>query len=1184
MSALQLGQRHYMATEAVAQRDAARRSSGSTASDSSLATGSWLGGKKRDWDNAFLSKYQDLEATLQENDQWLTMYLESVSGMRALKKPDFAISEALKTSSTKRRGRSRMDVRDVFGNATVKLSPLASQFNTANMWSLKKNAKRRSSQYGTLQGNTLNMAIAQMAMMPPKSPYLTNVGKHSGDSALARSNSAAAKTAAAVKRLQAIEGSPPGKPAADPVSASSDLTMTSPGPVSAVSDMSVASPQRTAPVSRAAQVAPVPTLRDMLLNNHSPMRPPLHERARSAGQRTTPFSTIKLNLGSMAYEGRADERQQMQRRAEHPASSTPSSAESTPERLVSAADLNRSRSVTASEGEGELTRSEDEVRDRFQKVQIAFSRGNSAMGSISEQSEAAAEPLAEAARQPSATTSVKHPQHQRRQEKEADGALLAIEVDEDIAAMYRDIDEVSKMLPTSQESSQHDDSEDASNSGGEGHGRGPKTGGRFVDVDIDQQPMDVRLDDLSVDVEDEATLLMKKKAGSPGKRKLSDGGRSVSNIPSSAASARVRAPVAAARGRGRGRGKVRAGLHPPAATAAAPAAAAAAPGGTLRRPGLAKKASGSSTASLRSQRPVDGGQQAAQRPEPRAAHHVAGGVNKPRVAAAAAAAAGSSSLATGPGRVAEYRRRFETAEGARNAPAAAAASFSSPVVAMRPGYAAAAHPPSAAAKRGAAAAAAAAAPAGSRSQIAKAPIRTAAAGQKSSTAAMREAARRAEAARINAAATPSLSSSGPAARTQRTAREPLAKAAARPESRLSRNSSDSSLRSQAADRRPRPAPLNLGDQPAARPSAIPIPKPKAAAAAAAASSRKADDSASLADSGKAGSADSGGWGLSSVISMLSPASWKQQAGVAKKSSAGCLLETPTNAGRQKSSAASPYDVDSPQTPYRPRPEHAGSRADLVMPSYTDMAVPLRRTSGDRSSLSSELSGRADGGEPEGSNRAKRPSHLGTYNQRLLDVAGGRLSGVSSFRSSFFSDDEGAAAGSPRASGQGVKRGPSMLRTKSTPDLAQAQQEELERRQQQQQAQYGAMKTPVRHKRSAEYTSIIPDGSNSPPEIESDYSDEYSDDEFSPAPKRKKNDLRIPAWATTPELAKGLRQQEKINPDRIFGRVKPLRVEEIFNRRQEGRRKPRNSSMIWTGSDALTAEDELEYIRRMGFDP
>ncbi|KAJ1934611.1 hypothetical protein FBU59_005644, partial [Linderina macrospora] len=132
----------------------------------------------------------------------------------------------------------------------------------------------------------------------------------------------------------------------------------------------------------------------------------------------------------------------------------------------------------------------------------------------------------------------------------------------------------------------------------------------------------------------------------------------------------------------------------------------------------------------------------------------------------------------------------------------------------------------------------------------------------------------------------------------------------------------------------------------------------------------------------------------------------------------------------------------------------------------------------------------------------------------------------------------------------------------------------------------SLTTPLKdHNNSEEYTSIIPAGSNSPPEIESDYSDEYSDEEFSPAEKakQKKNDFRIPRWATSPELIKGLKQQERVNPDRIFGKVRPIRVEEIFGRRDAERHRPRNSSMVWTGRDALSPEEELEYIRRMGFE-
>ncbi|KAJ2133646.1 hypothetical protein GGH17_003167, partial [Coemansia sp. RSA 788] len=49
---------------------------------------SWVGGRKRDWDNAFMSKFTDLEATLQENDQWLALYWDSISGMQGTKKTD----------------------------------------------------------------------------------------------------------------------------------------------------------------------------------------------------------------------------------------------------------------------------------------------------------------------------------------------------------------------------------------------------------------------------------------------------------------------------------------------------------------------------------------------------------------------------------------------------------------------------------------------------------------------------------------------------------------------------------------------------------------------------------------------------------------------------------------------------------------------------------------------------------------------------------------------------------------------------------------------------------------------------------------------------------------------------------------------------------------------------------------
>ncbi|KAJ2230875.1 hypothetical protein IWW45_005634, partial [Coemansia sp. RSA 485] len=1070
--------------------------------------------------------------------------------------------------------------------------------------------------YGSLQGNTLNMTVAEMSKMPPMSPFLTNVHKQNqpDNTGLVRSNSAAAQTAAAVKRLQAIPKSSPKQQqqqqpiAEDPLSASSDLTMASPVHVSAVSEISsVLSPQRTAVASKYPQDASMSALRNLILSNHPSARPPpAHERTQSAGPRAKPMSTgISVNLGNMSLDAKQRElqariHQQQQQpqqqqfvRANTPSSPNSVSDASTPERLVSAADQNRSRSVTGG-SDGELTKSEDEVRNRFENVRIALSRANSTKGSMSENSDSA-DRLENISEQPAATLD-----SDKQAQAFADDPVVdedpQIEIDEDIQALYRDIDEVSRMLPPSQGSSQHEDEHSecdnvetdcSATSRKQQKRQSPeqdaKAENMFVDVVIDQQPMDVGLENLSVDIEHTESREVKKKAGSPGKRKLSDSGKSVSEVSLSSASSRMvppRAalPIVASRGRGRGRGKIRPGLHTSTSVGVGKMSSIS------RKQGLIKQPSSSSLASS-SRRRDDSATSTdiPPRTDSRIGHHAAGGANKAR----AVAATGPSSTATGSNRVAEFRRKFESADG-HSAPAEPSA-FAKPVVAMRSGYPGTSNVPASSTpnsiKRGPASVAA-----GNRTHAARAaPIRTIGAGQKSSTAAMREAAR------INAAAS---SGRKPAAglgkvqlgsqqkqqqqhqqqqqSQQRSGNEHLFKSVARPESAtLSRQSSASSLRSQSSDRRPRPAPLPISNNNnksgssgresnggnSNSTSSIPIPIAKGKSV-----SRKPEEAS------KNESTESAGWGLSSVISMLSPSSWKSQTNLAQKNPDSGVLETPTsNLAKQKTNNASPYDVDSPQTPYRPRPEHGGGRAELVMPKYTDIAVPLRRNS-DRSSISSVNSVH--------SNRAnaKRPSQLGTSGQRLISMtAEGRLSGVSSFRSSFFSDDEGASTS--RVS-QAVKRGPSMLRTKSTPDLAQAQQLE------QQQHNAAALMTPVpRHKRSNEYTSIIPDGSNSPPEVESDYSDEYSDEEFSPAVKRKKNDFRIPSWATTPELAKGLRQQERINPDRIFGRVKPLRVSEIFNRKEAGdmRRKPRNSSMIWTGTDALTADDELEYIRRMGFE-
>lgn len=94
-----------------------------------------------------------------------------------------------------------------------------------------------------------------------------------------------------------------------------------------------------------------------------------------------------------------------------------------------------------------------------------------------------------------------------------------------------------------------------------------------------------------------------------------------------------------------------------------------------------------------------------------------------------------------------------------------------------------------------------------------------------------------------------------------------------------------------------------------------------------------------------------------------------------------------------------------------------------------------------------------------------------------------------------------------------------------------------------------------------------------PDINSEYSD--SDDESRP------RTFDPPEWAQSPELRQQLEQQSRMNPDDIFGRIGPLRMEEIFRTRQS-RFRARTSSANWAGADQLTAEEEREYARRMGF--
>jgi hypothetical protein len=94
-----------------------------------------------------------------------------------------------------------------------------------------------------------------------------------------------------------------------------------------------------------------------------------------------------------------------------------------------------------------------------------------------------------------------------------------------------------------------------------------------------------------------------------------------------------------------------------------------------------------------------------------------------------------------------------------------------------------------------------------------------------------------------------------------------------------------------------------------------------------------------------------------------------------------------------------------------------------------------------------------------------------------------------------------------------------------------------------------------------------------PDINSEYSD--SDDED------RKRTFDPPEWAQSPELRNALQTQSTVNPDDIFGAIRPLRMEELFKTRTS-RFRARTSSANWAGTDELTAAEERAYAKRMGY--
>jgi hypothetical protein len=83
----------------------------------------------------------------------------------------------------------------------------------------------------------------------------------------------------------------------------------------------------------------------------------------------------------------------------------------------------------------------------------------------------------------------------------------------------------------------------------------------------------------------------------------------------------------------------------------------------------------------------------------------------------------------------------------------------------------------------------------------------------------------------------------------------------------------------------------------------------------------------------------------------------------------------------------------------------------------------------------------------------------------------------------------------------------------------------------------------------------------------------TDSEDSDSENERKKKQNVPEWALTPNLDQKLRNQERDNPDRIFGPVRQLVMEEIFtDKNRHHRFRSRTSSANWLGQDRLTEEE------------
>ncbi|KAJ3107212.1 hypothetical protein HDU97_004632 [Phlyctochytrium planicorne] len=121
--------------------------------------------------------------------------------------------------------------------------------------------------------------------------------------------------------------------------------------------------------------------------------------------------------------------------------------------------------------------------------------------------------------------------------------------------------------------------------------------------------------------------------------------------------------------------------------------------------------------------------------------------------------------------------------------------------------------------------------------------------------------------------------------------------------------------------------------------------------------------------------------------------------------------------------------------------------------------------------------------------------------------------------------------------------------------------------------------------------IVEDAGAPQSETPKQKSDSYSDAEMSetdesveaeePAKTNPPKNQDVPNWAQTPNLMKTLQNQCQKDPDQIFGAVKPLKLEDVF---QAAKAKKFRDSCAgnWAEGDRLTKEEEEQYKKKMGF--